>query len=187
MPDPALFNAVLRPAFEQLAGLKLAGFAVWERRAAPAAPERHVPRAAVFDLRRRRSFALLRPITAPTRSSAFRNAILEAYEKFEKLTTQLENARTLKGSDRLSPENKWQRPAIQRRASSGSSIGDHGRRRPHSAVDYMAAVDSTGKVVACGRARTSASPSATRHAVSRRQTHSAAAARRQGALMFSAA
>jgi len=30
-----------------------------------------------------------------------------------------------------------------------------------SAVDYMAAVDSTGKVVACGRARTSASPSAT--------------------------
>jgi len=98
MPDPALFNAVLRPAFEQLAGLKLAGFAVWERRGGTGRNLNVTFPARQYSINgERRSFALLRPITSPDAQLGIRNAILEAYEKFEKLTTQLETPRTLRG------------------------------------------------------------------------------------------
>lgn len=64
-----------------LAGLRLIGFGVWERRAGG--------RNITFPARQysvngeRRSFALLRPITDTDAQSAVREAILEAYATWE--------------------------------------------------------------------------------------------------------
>lgn len=66
-----------------LAGLKLVGFAVWQRRAGN---ERNV----TFPARQyaingeRRSFALLRPIADPLAQFGIRDAILRAYEARER-------------------------------------------------------------------------------------------------------
>jgi len=64
-----------------LAGLKLIGFAIWERRGAG--------RNVTFPARQysvngeRRSFALLRPVTDTTAQNAIRDRILEAYAESE--------------------------------------------------------------------------------------------------------
>ena len=66
-----------------LAGLKLIGFAVWERRTGNG-------RNVTFPARQytvngeRRSFALLRPIVDVTTQDRIRTAIIEAYEEFER-------------------------------------------------------------------------------------------------------
>jgi len=66
-----------------LAGLKLIGFAIWERRAGSG-------RNVTFPARQysvngeRRSFALLRPAVATTAHSAVRELILEAFAEYEK-------------------------------------------------------------------------------------------------------
>jgi hypothetical protein len=63
-------------------GLKLIGFAVWERRSGSG-------RNVTFPARQysvngeRRSFALLRPIADTTQQSKLRDLILEAYQEFE--------------------------------------------------------------------------------------------------------
>jgi hypothetical protein len=70
-----------------LAGLKLIGFGIWERRGGGG-------RNVTFPARQysvngeRRSFALLRPITEPTAQEAVRDLILEAYAEFERQTAE---------------------------------------------------------------------------------------------------
>ena len=65
-----------------LAGLKLIGFSIWERRGGSG-------RNVTFPARQysvngeRRSFALLRPITDATAQDAVRERILEAYAEYE--------------------------------------------------------------------------------------------------------
>ncbi len=69
-----------------LAGLKLIGFAIWERRGGSG-------RNVTFPARQysvngeRRSFALLRPITDATAPNAVRDRILEAYAEYEAAAT----------------------------------------------------------------------------------------------------
>ena len=65
-----------------LDGLKLIGFAIWERRG-------QASRNVTFPARQysvngeRRSFALLRPVTDPNGQERLRDQILEAYAAFE--------------------------------------------------------------------------------------------------------
>jgi hypothetical protein len=81
-PPGKLAEAELHFTDGVLAGLKLIGFAVWERRVGNG---RHV----TFPARQyqvngeRRSFALLRPIVDATAQEAVREAILEAYAEVE--------------------------------------------------------------------------------------------------------
>ena len=69
-----------------LAGLKLIGFAIWERRGGTG-------RNVTFPARQysingeRRSFALLRPVVDTTAQNAVRDRILEAYAEYEEATT----------------------------------------------------------------------------------------------------
>jgi len=66
-----------------LAGLKLIGFGVWERRGGAG-------RNVTFPARQytvngeRRSFALLRPVTDPGAQEGIRSTVLAAYAEFEK-------------------------------------------------------------------------------------------------------
>ena len=70
-----------------LAGLKLIGFAVWERRTGGG-------RNVTFPARQyavngeRRSFALLRPIEDPAATAAVRDSILEAYAELEAIASK---------------------------------------------------------------------------------------------------
>jgi hypothetical protein len=72
---------------EPLAGLKLIGFGVWERRNGGG-------RNVTFPARQysvngeRRSFALLRPVVDATTADRLRDAILDAYAAFEADSTQ---------------------------------------------------------------------------------------------------
>ena len=79
-PPGKLADAELHFADGPLAGLKLIGFAVWERRTRDG-------RNVTFPARsysvngERRSFALLRPIVDVTGQEAVRDAILAAYQE----------------------------------------------------------------------------------------------------------
>ena len=81
-PAGKLADAELHFIDGPLAGLKLIGFAIWERRAASS-------RNVTFPARQysvngeRRSFALLRPIVDASAQSAVRDRILEAYAEYE--------------------------------------------------------------------------------------------------------
>ena len=81
-PAGKLADAELHFADGPLAGLKLIGFAIWERRAAGG-------RNVTFPARQysvngeRRSFALLRPVGDATAQQAVRDRILEAYAEYE--------------------------------------------------------------------------------------------------------
>src|ERR687897_1587084 len=84
-PPGKLADAELHFGDGVLAGLKLIGFSVWERRTGG--------RNVTFPARQysvngeRRSFALLRPATGePNAQEAIRDAILEAYTRFEAQT-----------------------------------------------------------------------------------------------------
>lgn len=71
---------------DALGGLKLIGFAIWERRSGSG-------RNVTFPARQysvngeRRSFALLRPIVDVTAQTRLRDAILAAYEEYERIAT----------------------------------------------------------------------------------------------------
>ena len=77
-PAGKLADAELHFAEGPLAGLKLVGFAVWERRGGEG-------QNVTFPARQysvngeRRSFALLRPVTSPAAQDAVRALILQAY------------------------------------------------------------------------------------------------------------
>src|SRR3984893_11744408 len=81
-PPGKLADAELHFTDGPLAGLKLIGFAIWERRGAGG-------RNVTFPARQytvngeRRSFALLRPIVDTTAQQAVRDRILEAYAEYE--------------------------------------------------------------------------------------------------------
>src|SRR5687768_197512 len=81
-PAGKLADAELHFSDGPLAGLKLIGFAIWERRSGAG-------RNVTFPARQysvngeRRSFALLRPITDTTAQEAVRDAILAAYAEAE--------------------------------------------------------------------------------------------------------
>lgn len=81
-PPGKLADAELHFNSDVLDGLKLIGFAVWERRSGSG-------RNVTFPARQysvngeRRSFALLRPIADPTAQERVRELILQAYAEFE--------------------------------------------------------------------------------------------------------
>ena len=81
-----LADAELHFADGPLAGLKLIGFAIWERRSAGG-------RNVTFPARtysvngERRSFALLRPVVDSTAQDGVRDRILEAYAEYEQTLT----------------------------------------------------------------------------------------------------
>ncbi len=81
-PAGKLADAELHFADGPLAGLKLIGFAIWERRGGSG-------RNVMFPARQysvngeRRSFALLRPVVDTTAQNAVRDRILEAYAEYE--------------------------------------------------------------------------------------------------------
>ena len=85
-PAGKLADAELHFADGPLAGLKLIGFAIWERRGAGG-------RNVTFPARQysvngeRRSFALLRPVVDATAQQAVRDRILEAYADYEQTVT----------------------------------------------------------------------------------------------------
>ena len=67
-----------------LAGLKLIGFSIWERRGGNGRNVTFPARSYVVN-GDRRAFALLRPIVDKTAQDAMRDRILEAYAEFEAL------------------------------------------------------------------------------------------------------
>jgi len=81
-PPGKLADAELHFGDGPLAGLKLIGFSIWERRSGDG-------RNVTFPARQyavngeRRSFALLRPITDATAQESVREAILAAYADYE--------------------------------------------------------------------------------------------------------
>ena len=85
-PAGKLADAELHFSEEPLGGLKLIGFAIWERRGGG--------RNVTFPARQytvngeRRSFALLRPIAEATAQDQLRDLILEAYKEHEQATKE---------------------------------------------------------------------------------------------------
>ena len=81
-PPGKLADAELHFSSGPLAGLKLIGFAIWERRGAAG-------RNVTFPARQysvngeRRSFALLRPTVDTTAQNAIRDLVLEAFAEYE--------------------------------------------------------------------------------------------------------
>ena len=84
-PPGKLADAELHFGDGPLAGLKLIGFSIWERRGGNG-------RNVTFPARsysingERRSFALLRPVVDTTAQNAVRERILEAYAEYEAAT-----------------------------------------------------------------------------------------------------
>jgi hypothetical protein len=81
-PNGKLADAEIHFDAGELAGLKLLGFAVWERRTGTG---RNVtfPSRAYSVNGERRSFALLRPVADAKSQDPVRDAILHAYSEFE--------------------------------------------------------------------------------------------------------
>jgi hypothetical protein len=85
-PAGKLADAELHFTDGPLAGLKLIGFAIWERRSGGG-------RNVTFPARQynvngeRRSFALLRPLADAAAQDAVRDRILEAYDQYEEAET----------------------------------------------------------------------------------------------------
>ena len=85
-PPGKLADAELHFMAGPLEGLKLIGFAVWERKTGNG-------RNVTFPARQysvngeRRSFALLRPLSDPTAQNRVRDLILQAYAEHEQATT----------------------------------------------------------------------------------------------------
>ncbi|HVC19546.1 MAG TPA: hypothetical protein VNE16_05670 [Vicinamibacterales bacterium] len=81
-PPGKLADAELHFSDGPLGGLKLVGFAIWERRGGAG-------RNVTFPARQysvngeRRSFALLRPIADATAQEGIRQLVLEAFQEFE--------------------------------------------------------------------------------------------------------
>ncbi|MBI4476988.1 MAG: hypothetical protein HY654_07425 [Acidobacteria bacterium] len=81
-PPGLLADAELHFAEGPLEGLKLIGFAVWERRSGPGRNVTFPARS--FSVNgERRSFALLRPILDTTGQDRVRDLILQAYAEYE--------------------------------------------------------------------------------------------------------
>jgi len=82
-PPGKLADAELHFSEGPLEGLKLIGFAVWERRGGGAGRNVTFPARQYSVNGERRSFALLRPIVDTTAQSKIRDLILEAFHDYE--------------------------------------------------------------------------------------------------------
>jgi hypothetical protein len=86
-PPGKLCDAELHFTAGPLAGLKLIGFGLWERRSGAG-------RNVTFPARtysvngERRSFALLRPVVATTAQNSIRELILDAFAEYERQTVE---------------------------------------------------------------------------------------------------
>jgi hypothetical protein len=82
-PPGKLAEAELHFAEGPLEGLKLVGFAVWERRGGSGGRNVTFPARSYAVNGDRRSYALLRPMTDATAQNKLRELILEAFQEFE--------------------------------------------------------------------------------------------------------
>ena len=82
-PPGKLADAELHFTEGPLSGLKLIGFAIWERRGGASGRNVTFPARAYNVNGERRSFALLRPITDTTSQNKIRELILEAFQEYE--------------------------------------------------------------------------------------------------------
>src|SRR5213080_1854440 len=82
-PPGKLADAELHFTEGPLEGLKLIGFAIWERRGGGGGRNVTFPARSYAVNGERRSFAMLRPIADPTAQDAIRQRILEAYAEYE--------------------------------------------------------------------------------------------------------
>ena len=82
-PPGKLADAELHFTEGPLDGLKLIGFAVWERRGGSGGRNVTFPARQYSVNGERRSFALLRPLVDATSQQKLREFILEAYQEFE--------------------------------------------------------------------------------------------------------
>jgi hypothetical protein len=82
-PVGKLAEAELHFSDGPLAGLKLIGFAVWERRGGGKGRNVTFPARSYAVNGERRSFALLRPIVDVSAQERVRELVLEAYQEFE--------------------------------------------------------------------------------------------------------
>ena len=81
-PAGKLADAELHFSEEPLAGVKLIGFSIWERRGGNGRNVTFPARSYAIN-GERRSFALLRPVVDTTAQEAVRKRILEAYAEYE--------------------------------------------------------------------------------------------------------
>ena len=81
-PAGKLADAELHFGEGALAGLKLIGFSIWERRGGTGRNVTFPARSYAVNAERR-SFALLRPIVDTTAQEAVRQLILDAYDEYE--------------------------------------------------------------------------------------------------------
>jgi hypothetical protein len=86
-PPGKLADAELHFSDGPLEGLKLIGFAVWERRGASGGRSVTFPARQYSVNGERRSFALLRPLSDSGAQSNLRDVILDAYSEFEQRST----------------------------------------------------------------------------------------------------
>jgi hypothetical protein len=82
-PPGKLADAELHFTEGPLEGLKLIGFAIWERRGAAGGRNVTFPARQYSVNGERRSFALLRPLVDTTAQTKVRDLILEAYQEYE--------------------------------------------------------------------------------------------------------
>jgi hypothetical protein len=82
-PPGKLADAELHFSEGPLEGLKLIGFAVWERRGSGGGRNVTFPARQYSVNGERRSFALLRPLNDGTQQSRIRELILEAFQEYE--------------------------------------------------------------------------------------------------------
>jgi hypothetical protein len=86
-PAGKLADAELHFSDGELEGLKLIGFAIWERRSGGARNVTFPARQYVVN-GERRSFALLRPITDTHSQERVRDLVLQAYAEYEESRTE---------------------------------------------------------------------------------------------------
>ena len=82
-PPGKLAEAELHFTEGPLEGLKLIGFAIWERRGAAGGRNVTFPARSYSVNGERRSFALLRPIADTTAQGKLRDIVLEAFQEYE--------------------------------------------------------------------------------------------------------
>src|SRR4029078_10264498 len=82
-PPGKLADAELHFTEGPLEGLKLIGFAIWERRGGTGGPNVTFPARQYSVNGERRSFALLRPIVDTTAQNRIRELVLEAFQEYE--------------------------------------------------------------------------------------------------------
>lgn len=82
-PPGKLADAELHFTEGPLEGLKLIGFAVWERRGAGGGRNVTFPARQYAVNGERRSYALLRPIVDSTAQAKIRDLVLEAFQEYE--------------------------------------------------------------------------------------------------------